>query len=349
MANYSYLTINDKTIMEWKWSTPSSNESYFSFIFTPEDKFVEEITGREWFEILYDGKVKEKMIREADPEFLEHEELVIFYFNSVGKIKQRLEELGFTIEKIDDAITQILDIPRDFKYLHLISMDEDEFLYDELNRVNKDQQDELKKIYYELHEQKERNFLGFYPKLRKIKSALDDASEDSNLVLDLNEGIITEYDEITPIETVYEEYDLVPNYDEKKIRLERTHLEHAKAHFTTLDFDLVYIRLMIDLELAINRCLNDIYQDYVETSDTNITCDLRKMGQKLSLVDQLKFVLVFIGKQNVPRLLFESIEDAYDTRNTIIHQNQKNFEAKKVYQAIEAVEEVIDRLNDITI
>lgn len=349
MANYSYLIINDKTIMQWKWCTPSSNESYFSFIFTPEDKFVDEITGRERLEILYDGKLKEKMIREADPEFLEHERLVILYFNSVGNIKRRLEDFGFTIEKIDDAITQILDVPRNLKYLHFISMNEDEFWNDELPKVNEDQKDELKKIYYELHEKKEKNFLGFYPELRRIKSAIDDASEESNLVLNLNEGIISEWDEITPIDKFYEEYDLVPNYNEKKIRLERTHLEHAKAHFTTLDFDLVYIRLMIDLEIAVNRCLNDIYQHYVETNKTDITCDLQKMGQKLSLVDQVKFLLVFIGKQNIPRLLFESIEDAYDTRNTIIHQNQKNFETKKVYQAIEAVEEVIDRLNDITI
>jgi len=158
------------------------------------------------------------------------------------------------------------------------------------------------------------------------------------------------YEEIK-FEDLCRNYELVPYSTEKKIRIERSHLERAKVHFSTHDFDLVYIRLIIDLEIAINKYWNRIYKNFVFSKKCNESFkeSLKDMGKDLGLVDRLKFLLIFIGRKDINESFFDKIQETYDARNNVVHHQRKNFRTDKVYQSIKAVEQAINMLHDLAI
>ena len=87
----------------------------------------------------------------------------------------------------------------------------------------------------------------------------------------------------------FDDVNIVSEDIDKTIKLEWKYLEVAKVHFTTYEFNLAYIELIIALETALKTYLRRRYIALSKTKDK--TLNLGSMTKNLSLIDLVKFVV----------------------------------------------------------
>ena len=108
---------------------------------------------------------------------------------------------------------------------------------------------------------------------------------------------------------------------------------------------LVYIELFISVESALNECLR---MKSKQLSKEGVkTVNLDAMFENVKLMEKIKFVISFIGKQELDEALMESIKQAYNVRNNKIHNNQKKFKRVDAIKAIEDVEKLVAIINGL--
>jgi len=320
MADYSTLYIGDKEILSWIWDIPSSGDPLLNFIFIPEDKKIEKV--------------------ENDADELYH----CTYKTIVHEVKKRFDRLHFSINEIDQVISEITGIP--LEKIEIATLDYDSF-YDKyappLGEDNEEiisRWEKLGEDKYDIDKKMEKAELGLYPGIRYIRTILDCSRDDEAVYLDMDS--ILEYedspDKFSEINIISDDFDTLT-------KLERKYLETAKVHFTTCDFDLVYIELIIAIETAIKQYLRYKYQLLSRTDNKSL--NLESMVKDLSLIDLIKFGIVFLGERELDDSLIQSIKKTYDKRNNIIHNQAKRFIRIEVIEAIETTEKVINIIGEL--
>jgi len=320
MANYSTLYIGKKEVLSWRWEIPTSGDPLLNFIFLPVDRKIE----------------------------VEHEEGDKLYYctyeTTVGEVKRRFNRYHFTIDEIDQIISKITGIL--IENVDIALMDYDTF-YDYFAPPTEENDKEKLSAWEKLAEEKyamkkvlEKHNLGLYPELRDIRTILDQTGDDELVYLDMTP--ILEYED-SPDK--FDDINIISEGLDKEIKIERKYLEIAKVHFTTYDFDLVYIELVISLETALKSYLKEKYTKLSKTNNKNL--NLESMVKNLSLIDLIKFVVVFLGKKELEDSLVNSLKKIYDKRNNIIHNNAKKFKRLEVVKAIEDIEKSLKIVDDL--
>jgi hypothetical protein len=315
MGDYSYLHIGELEVKSWKWELPPENDPLLNFIFLASDKTI---------------KI-EKCFEEEEEDLY-----ACTYVTTVSEVKKRFDKSHFTTEEIDNVISEVTDIP--VEKIELAVMNPDLFYETFKSRfyVEKDLVYEKTDFDYTI-----KHFeLGNYIELRKIRKLLDLAEDTDLVVLDIS-GIVG-------IAETPEEFDdimLVKEDLKSATRIDKKYLEMAKIHYTEYHFDLVYIELFISVESALNDCLR---MKSKQLSKEGVkTVNLDAMFENVKLMEKIKFVISFIGKQELDEALMESIKQAYNVRNNKIHNNQKKFKRVDAIKAIEDVEKLVAIINGL--
>jgi len=320
MGDYSTLYIGSKEILSWKWDIPTPGDPLLNFIFLPEDRKIES-KGKKGNKLYY-----------------------CTYRTTVSEVKKRFDRYHFTINEIDLVISQITGIP--IEKVEIAIMSWDSFYDNYAPPIEESDEEELsawEKLEdekYELDKIIEKHNLGLYPVLRYVRHILDRSRGDELVYLDMIEilGYEKSPDKFDDVNIVSEDID-------KTIKLEWKYLEVAKVHFTTYEFNLAYIELIIALETALKTYLRRRYIALSKTKDK--TLNLGSMTKNLSLIDLVKFVVVFLGKKELEDSLVQSLIEIYDKRNNTIHNNAKKFKRTEVIEAIETIEKVIKIIEDL--
>jgi hypothetical protein len=316
MGEYTYLTIGGIDVKSWKYELPPENDPILNFIFLISDKVVK-----------IDTDLKE------DDGIIEY---YCKYETTVAEVKKRFDESHFTVEKIDNIISEVAGIPLD--KIEIAIMDP-ELYYESYIAGHEDDEneEELEDLYnqkMELEYKIKSSELGNFIELRVIRDILDSSENTDFVVLDIHQ--ITETKE-TPDE--FDDIMLVTEDLTSATKIDKKYLEMAKIHYTEYHFDLVYIELFISVESALS--------DYFRRKSEQDKIDLENIFKNVKLMDKIKFTVSFIGKQELDDELMLSIKEAYHVRNNKIHNNQKNFKRNEVIKAIEDVEQLVEIINSL--
>lgn len=316
MGNYTYMQVGDELeVMAWKWVVPT--DPFLSFIFKESDKVVCKISP------LPEGWEED------------YEPYECFYETTVGAVKDRLERLNLSVEQIDSTITRHLGVPPEMAPL---AADLDSF-YDLFPEPTDGSDEEyaawehLSLKLDEVEDAVERFGLGYLPQLRHIHEALK-RHED-------NEKVRLAFDGTLDVARTPNDFDslrLFAEY-ESEMHLERKYLTMARVHFTTHEFNLVFIELSIALETAIK----DLVTSACKTR--NIDTDVERLFLRMGLMDMLRFATMVLPRVEVDRALIDKVVDVYNKRNNIIHGGARRFTISETADAIRTIEEIILRLN----
>ncbi|HJH30111.1 MAG TPA: hypothetical protein C5S51_10575 [Methanosarcinaceae archaeon] len=324
MGDYSYLLIGKLEAMSWKYELPIENDPLLNFIFLSSDKVVEIDTDLEEEEGVIEYNCK--------------------YRTTVFEVKKRFDKSHFTIKEIDRVISEVTGIP--IENIEIFLMDFDIY-YDTFLSNLEDSEHENQNELEDLHDKKiefdykiKSSELGNYIELRVIREMLDHSDNTDLVVLDIGEIVGTakkpeDFDDIM----------LVKDDLKSATKIDKKYLEMAKIHYTEYHFDLVYIELFISVESALNDCLRMKSKQLSKEKGSYVNLD--EVFKKVKLMDKIRFVISFIGKQKLDEELMVSIKEAYHVRNSKIHNNQKNFKRSDAIKAIEDVEKLVAIINGL--
>ncbi|NPE28068.1 hypothetical protein HNV12_08845 [Methanococcoides sp. SA1] len=322
MGNYSYLTIGDRDIISWKYQLPPVNNPLLNFIFLSSDKKVE---------INQELKDEDGII-----------EYGCRYETTVSEVKKRFNESHFTIEEIDNVISEVTYISKDKIDDAMMDFEVFNAMYlDDL--VDSDDEDEYDTLY---NQKLEYDFkinnsqLETYRVIRFIRKILDSTSDHELVSLNFNEIISGEE---TP--EGFADIELISEDLKSATRIDKKYLEMAKIHYAEYHFDLVYIELFIAVESALNAYLMAKSRQLSKEGERNVNLD--EVFKNVKFIDKIKFCISFIGKQELNDSLITSIKVAYHVRNNKIHNNQNKFKRKDAIKAIEDIEELINIINKL--
>jgi hypothetical protein len=250
---------------------------------------------------------------------------------SVSKAKKRFDRFNFTLSEIDRIICGLVGVPLDD--IELVLMDDDEFFdtypepeYEETTHPIWEARYNIKS---EIDSKKEKTNLGNLIPLRRLRKALDDSNDGDTV------SLIYEYD---PEEINIEGLALFTESYDSTVTIEKKYLESAKARITTEDFNLAYIEMIIALESATKAYIARKCKSPV---------DLESIAKDLSLIDLVTFGIVFLGGKTIERSEVDSLNKAYNIRNTIIHRGAKNFKVSDVVKSMKTVEFFIKTIESL--
>lgn len=328
MANHSTLCIGDKDTLSWRYDLPGPDDPILNFIFLVDDK---------------------KVYKESE----DSSKYFCTYMASVSEVKKRFDRLHFTIAEIDQVISEVLGISIELVDIALMSdeefqeknpspwdMDETDESDDEEWDRTVEEWEQLVEEKYRMDQEMEKYDFGQYPILRYLRLILDQSKDEEFVQLHM--------DEILPSEDSPEKLDYVEIVSEsvdRKIKIERKYLEIAKIHFTEYAFDLVYIELIIALENTVNTYLKGRYLEI--SGGEGKTLNIARMVKNLSLINLLKFIIVFYGKRKLDKALIDSMERTYGRRNNVMHNRASTFKREEVVESIETTEKVIEIIKNL--
>ena len=345
MGDYSTVHVGKYQVLSWKYELPPVNDPIINFIFKPEDKKIEEEEDKRSGEKFY----------------------WCIYQTTVSEVKSRFEELHFTLNDLDNVISEITGIPLPDVEISIFDICADNYRWlslmdpnfsnpfeicnidsesEEENDENEEKDDENEEIDDENKETSpsiEDFELGNYVLLREIRTLLDICSDSDKVSLEMygTLGYRSSPEEFNNVEIVSES-------STDKIVIERKYLEMAKVHFTEYRFNLVYIELFISLEATLRSYLRK--KSPLVFEDSNKILDLDGIFKPVSLMDLLRFSLFYIGKLKMDESIntvLDSVRRAYTNRNNVIHNNAKKFYRKDVVEAIYNVEKIIKIINEL--
>ncbi len=326
MGDYSKLRIGNLDVMFWKWEIPSPSDLYLNFIFHPKDK-----------------KIYEARYEEDEESFYS-----CCYETNVSEVKKRFDRFHFIISEIDEIISYLADIP--LEKVEIALMDFDSF-YDKLYPLYskaEEEGDEEKLAEWDSHLDEKSELedkiaicdLGYLPFLRNIREFLDSSNDDDIVRLDMEEVL----SEDSPDK--FDDIEVVTDFYNESVELNRKYLEMAKVHFTDFNFDLVYIELIIALENAIKSYFKKKCSELSKSKRAPV--NFEKMVKNISLVDLIKFVIGFVGNVKLDSSLVDEVEKTYNKRNNIIHNRARKFKITEVANSIEAVEQMLNIIKKLS-
>ena len=348
MGDYSRLSIGKYQVLAWKYEIPQVNDPIINFIFEPGDKTIEE-------------------------QEVENGEKIYWcsYQTTVSEVKNRFEELHFTLNDLDNVISEItgISLPEVENYIldlcvekyqspswsypdssnpfDVYKSDYDSEAGDDENEGVDEDEGEEEEIDEGEDEEVSSNIeafeLGNYVLLREIRTLLDVCNDSDTVSLEMYDtlGCKTSPEKFNNVKIVSES-------STNKIVIERKYLEMAKVHFTEYRFNLVYIELFISLEATLRTYLRN--KSPIVFEDSNKILDLDGIFKPVSLMDLLKFSLFYIGKLKMDESIntvLDSVSRAYTNRNNVIHNNAKKFYRKDVVEAIYNVEKIIKIIKEL--
>lgn len=330
MGDYSILRVAGNDIIYWKWDTPGQEDHFLNFIFSPNNKKI--------YEVKYDDSIDD----------VSNERIFsCCYEATVLEVKKRFDSFHFTVSQIERAISRLANIPTNKVGLAL--MDYDEFFdrYHELSEMAEQEDDNEALSEWERLEDDKDNLdqkiemcdLGYLPLLRQIRIILDNSDNSELVKLDMEEVL----HESSPND--FDEFKLVDDVFNTQIKIDRSYLELAKVHFTEFYFDFVYIELIIALENATKSYFKRKHKELSKSKKTPI--NLEKFVKDLSLMDLIKFVLVFVGNVKLDSSLIAELEKTINKRNNIIHNKASKFKIADVARSIEVVEEMLNIIDKL--
>ncbi|KKG69843.1 hypothetical protein DU43_18390 [Methanosarcina mazei] len=330
MGDFSTLRVGKYQVRAWKYEIPPVNDPIINFIFKPGDKVIEE-----------EGENGEKIYW-------------CIYKTTVSEVKSRFEELHFTLNDLDNVISEITGIPLPeversiFElcaegYQWLCDMDPNFSNPFEIYSIDDESGEGNEREEEETSPNIEAFELGNYVLLREIRTLLDICSDSDKVSLEMygTLGYRSSPEEFNDVEIVSES-------STDKIVIERKYLEMAKVHFTEYRFNLVYIELFISLEATLRAYLRK--KSPIVFEDSNKILDLDGIFKPVSLMDLLRFSLFYIGKLKMDESIntvLDSVSKAYTNRNNVIHNNAKKFYRKDVVEAIYNVEKIIKIIKEL--
>jgi len=303
MANWIRLYIGKKEALSWPWYIPEFDKPILRFVFTRDDL---EVTSED------SGTCALKI--------------------TVSEVKKRLDRFHLTTSEIDKTIADLLGLPSEKVELAVMDLDEFFETYPEPDIDDKKKHYAWETFYNkksEIDRKKDRTNLGHLVALRHVRKMLDD-SED--------EEIVRLWYEYSP-EDVVNEMELFLESYTFMTELERRYLENAKVHLTTEDFDLVYIELIIALESAVKKYITRKSRELLGRTENSI--NLESMTKDLSLINLIRFGIVYIGKSRLDKSAMESLEKTYSMRNNVVHNRARRFKISDVAESIKVVENLI--------
>ncbi|WP_292372674.1 hypothetical protein [Methanosarcina sp. UBA411] len=329
MGDFSTLHIGTYQVLAWKYELPPVNDPIINFIFKPGDKKIEEDkrNGETFYWCIYQ--------------------------TTVSEVKSRFEELHFTLNDLDNVISEITGIPLPEVEISIFDICADKYRWRSLMDPNFLNPFEICNIDSESKEEDDENEetspsiedfeLGNYVLLREIRTLLDICSDSDKVSLEMygTLGYRSSPEEFNNVEIVSES-------STDKIVIERKYLEMAKVHFTEYRFNLVYIELFISLEATLRAYLRK--KSPLVFEDSSKILDLDGIFKPVSLMDLLRFSLFYIGKLKMDESIntvLDSVSRAYTNRNNVIHNNAKKFYRKDVVEAIYNVEKIIKIINEL--
>ncbi|WP_424353665.1 hypothetical protein [Methanosarcina mazei] len=330
MGDFSTLLVGKYQVLAWKYEIPPVNDPIINFIFKPGDKVIEE-----------EGENGEKIYW-------------CIYKTTVSEVKSRFEELHFTLNDLDNVISEITGIPLPeversiFElcaegYQWLCDMDPNFSNPFEIYSIDDESGEGNEREEEETSPNIEAFELGNYVLLREIRTLLDICSDSDKVSLEMY-GILGYRS--SPEE--FNDVEIVSESSTDKIVIERKYLEMAKVHFTEYRFNLVYIELFISLEATLRAYLRK--KSPIVFEDSNKILDLDGIFKPVSLMDLLRFSLFYIGKLKMDESIntvLDSVSKAYTNRNNVIHNNAKKFYRKDVVEAIYNVEKIIKIIKEL--
>jgi len=330
MGDYSILRVADNDIMYWKWATPGQEDHFLNFIFSPNNKKVYEVKYGDNI-----GDVSNETIFSC------------CYEATVLEVKNRFDSFHFTVPEIERTISRLANIP--ITKVGLALMDYDEFfdIFDELREKAEQGDDNEAQSEWECLEDDKDNLdqkiamcdLGYLPLLRQIRTVLDNNNNSELVKLDMEEVL----HESSPND--FDEFKLVDDVFNTQIEMNQSYFELAKVHFTEFHFDSVYIELIIALENATKSYFKRKHKELSKSKKTPI--NLEKFVKDLSLMNLIKFVLVFVGNVKLDSSLIAEVEKTYNKRNNIIHNKAAKFKIADVARSIEAIEEMLNIIDQL--
>lgn len=345
MANYSYLMIGEKEVLSYRWDLPSDDDLIMRIFFGKED-------------IILRAVVRKPDLEDVPP----YDNFSLFYYytysSTVEAIKKRIKKIGLDLPTIDQFLSKSTGIPIEYMNDFLLRYFYD--TYEELfkeeiskgryyitelssdepipNGLTEDEFLELGEQYDSFYEMWEDKNLGLFPELRYLAFCLE-KSDNKEIV------------ELDPIEVIDEsefpDEAWKPSRDKYKkdneVRLTRAYMHEAWIHYSQMELDLSYIEMFIALESAISDYLEKLAKSKLSLNRRQL--NLNSMMKKLSLIDTLKFIWVYVKRDKI-ELPIEDISAAYDVRNTIIHRNAKRLDMEKTYHSLRNIELAISYLSD---
>lgn len=317
MANYAYLMIGNKTVLQFRWYIPPDMEDLLGFIFQPEDKVLTKI-----------------------PESGKEEYYFMSYETSARTVKERLDKFHFSLKEIDELISEVAKIP--VKKIGFALLNQEEYLEryhirDEKDLANAEIENrrriEEKKEEYESRIVKSE--LGNYPDLRRIRMFLNRAKAETKVTLelgDLSDGQGRKED--------LEEVEFIRLSYTGEERIEKKYLRSAEIHFTERRYDLTYVEMIIALESAVKSYLERYAKKY-----GGIRLNIRGILKDLSLIDAFKFIVIFIQRIELNSDFVQGLETAYNKRNNIIHNNGRKYTSIEVNESLEFIRRAIKLIN----
>jgi hypothetical protein len=137
---------------------------------------------------------------------------------------------------------------------------------------------------------------------------------------------------------------IISDDDSTEIRIVNKYICMAKVCYSKGELPNVYINLIMGLEYSI--------RDYILRKKENLSKDskndmlnLDNMLKNLSLMDSLKFSIIYLGDDELDTTLFEKVQKVYGIRNNLMHQGMKKFDYVKCAEAIQTIEEIIEKIN----
>lgn len=166
-----------------------------------------------------------------------------------------------------------------------------------------------------------------------FRQHIDRAVDSKHIILDISDVLDMADDRSERQEMITGFNDLL---DPNKI-IERPYLEMAKVFFTTCDYDLVYVYLVMSVE-------RELYSYYERKTakgrNRRININLETTFKALSFMNKLKLVNLLSNKNIIPDRLVEEFSKVYQKRTSIVHFKSLNFNRNDVNVAIEISEKI---------
>jgi hypothetical protein len=297
MGAYSVLYIGTKNFWSFKYSEGAEAWKEIGLIFKKED-------FGQW-RLNRDGIKRKKCIG---------------YRISIKEAKKRLNEFHITLDEIDKNLSILLNI----KNFNFDLIDENNTISDEYEGT------EVEEKYYEVMKKLDYINIDNYTALRALRKEIDQTSEKQSILLDFKE-IVENEEEILEIKNEFNEKII-----NSEIKIRRNYLSNAKVFFTTCDYDLVYIYLIVALEKTIMMFY-----------DKNKFRFIKVKKQRLDFMTKVNLIFE-LNKEKFSEDVGEKINKIYNKRNSIIHYGGiKEYNRKMVCEDIYFVEEVITNIKQI--
>ncbi len=180
--------------------------------------------------------------------------------------------------------------------------------------------------------------LGEIPLIALLLNEIENNSEGKKLLLVIDSRDSEEKKEY------WEELEIISKDKSTEIKIVNKYVCMAKINYSKGELPNVYVNLIMGLEYSIRDYIIR-KKDILSKDSKNNLLNLDNMLKNLSLMDSLKFSIIYLEGEELDNSSFKKIQEIYGIRNNLMHQGMKKFDYIKCAEAIKIIEEMIKKIN----